>query len=313
MTMTPIRAFMSGVTAVAKAPLVVMAAVLVTLLVALPFAIVLGARLQESLASQPPVSLDETEIDPEWWQEFRAHARGLDATFTPAIVGFAAPLDSISAVLDGRRPALAVLGPIALSIVGWAFLWGGALRRYHAGRAIGVKAFTAAGVRLMPRFITIALAAAILIVVLYLTIHAFLFGPVYRFLEARTSSEQLAFFARVVLYVIFFAPVAAVGLMADYARVATAIAPASSLLTSLRAGTTFIRRNFSAVVTMYLIGAGIFAAVTIGYGLLEIYGGSRVGGWRAIAVGQAYIVFRLVMRLTAAAAELRLFAARSTP
>lgn len=311
-TMTPIRAFMSGVAAVARAPLVVAAAALVTMLVALPFAIVLGTHLQESLASQPPVALDETEIDPEWWQEFRAHARGLDATFTPAIVGFAAPLDSISAVLDGRRPAAAVLGPIALSIVGWAFLWGGALQRYHAGRAIGVKAFTAAGLRLMPGFIAIALVAAIAIVVLYLTLHALLFGPVYKFLEARTASEQLAFFARVVLYVIFFAPVAAVGLMADYARVAAATARASSVATSLRAGIVFVRRNFGAVLTLYLIGASIFAAVTAGYGLLEIYGGSQVGGWRAIVLGQAYIVFRLVMRLAAAAAELRLFAARST-
>jgi hypothetical protein len=47
--------------------------------------------------------------------------------------------------------------------------------------------------------------------------------------------------------------------------------------------------------------------------VLEIYGGSQVGGWRAILLGQLYIVFRLAIRLTAAAASLRLFAARSTP
>ena len=105
------------------------------MLMALPFAVALGSRLQASLASQPPVALSETEIDPEWWQEFRAQARGLEATFTPAVLGFAAPLDSISAVLDGRRPPLPVLGPLALSIVLWAFLWGGILRRFDAGNA----------------------------------------------------------------------------------------------------------------------------------------------------------------------------------
>ena len=57
----------------------------------------------------------------------------------------------------------------------------------------------------------------------------------------------------------------------------------------------------------------MFATVTIAYGTLEIYGGSQVGGWRAIAIGQAYIVMRLTIRLIAAASELRLFAARATP
>ncbi|HEX4914169.1 MAG TPA: hypothetical protein VFV51_09440, partial [Vicinamibacterales bacterium] len=166
-TMTPVRAFAGGVTAVLKAPMVLIAAVLLTLLIAVPFAAVLGSRVERSLASQPPVSLNETEIDPEWWQEFRAHARGLEATFTPAIVGFAAPLDSISAVLDGRRPPLVVMGPILLSIAVWAFLWGGALRRYSAGTAIGGRAFVGAGLDCLPRFILISLAATLVIVLLY--------------------------------------------------------------------------------------------------------------------------------------------------
>jgi hypothetical protein len=245
--MTPMRAFVGGVAAVARAPMVVLAAMVLTLSVALPFAAVLGLRVERSLAAQPPVSLDETEIDPEWWQEFRAHASGLEATFTPAIIGFAAPLDSISAVLDGRRPALAVVGPLALSIVVWAFLWGGALRRYSAGGAIGLRAFIAAGFEFLPRFIAISLAAALAIVFLYLTLHALLFGPVYAFLDSRTASERTAFLARVVLYIIFFVPVAVVGLIADYARVAAITRPGNTVGDSLRGGLTFVTQHFGAV------------------------------------------------------------------
>jgi hypothetical protein len=308
-----LRAFLAGVSAVLRAPLVIVAVTVISMLMALPFAVALGARLQASLASQPPVALSETEIDPEWWQEFRAQARGLEATFTPAVLGFAAPLDSISAVLDGRRPPLAVLGPLVLSIVVWAFLWGGILRRLAAGHAIGVRAFIGAGFQFAPRFIAIAVAAAVTIVVLYLTVHAVLFGPVYRGLVSSSTTERDAFLVRVFLYVVFLAPLALVGLVADYARVSSVAGAATSTGHALRAGATFVRDNARVVVILYLLTALVFAAVTIAYGTLEIYGGSEVGGWRAVAIGQAYIVMRLTIRLIAAASELRLFAARATP
>lgn len=308
----PLRAFVQGLSAVLRAPLLIVAVSVATMLVALPFAIVLGSRVQASLASQPPVALAETEIDPEWWQEYRAQARGLEATFTPAIVGFAAALDGISAVLDGRQPPLAVVGPVALSILAWAFLWGGILSRYHAGQARGVRAFTAAGLRHLPRFIAIAVIAAVVIVSLYLTLHAVLFGPIHQFLVSRTATELGRFLVRVVLYIAFFAPVALVGLVADYARVASVTGAAESLGQSWRAGVTFVRANAGPTITVYLLIGALFVAATVAYGTLEIYGGSQVGGWRAIAIGQAYIVMRLVLRLTSAAAGLRLFATRAT-
>ena len=307
------RAFIAGVAAVLRAPLVIVAVTVITMLMALPFAVALGSRLQASLASQPPVALSETDIDPEWWQEFRAQARGLESTFTPVVLGFAAPLDSISAVLDGRQPPLPVLGPLVLSIGLWAFLWGGILRRLDAGHAIGVRAFIDAGFQFAPRFIAIAAAAAVCIVVLYLTVHAVLFGPVYRMLVSSGATERDAFLVRVFLYVVFLAPLALVGLVADYARVSAVAGVATSTGQALRAGVAFVRDNVRVVFTLYLLTALVFATVTIAYGTLEIYGGSRVGGWWAVAIGQAYIVMRLTIRLIAAASELQLYAARATP
>ena len=308
----PARAVIDGLTDTLSAPLVLLMAAIVTMLMTAPFALVLGTRLEIALSTQPPVDLDDTEIDPEWWQEFGTHARGLEATFTPAVIGFAAPLDGISAVLDGRQPPLAVLGPLALSIVMWAFLWGGILRRFAAGRAIGARAFIGAGVRFAPRFVVIALLSTIAIVLLYATVHAMLFGPLYRTLVSTEATELRRFLVRVLLYVVFFALLAFVSLIADYARVASAAGAAQSVAEAFRASAVFVRSNLRAVTLLYLLTALVFVAVTIGYGVLEIYGGSPAGGWRAVAIGQAYILVRLAIRLTTAAAELRLFGSGAT-
>jgi hypothetical protein len=77
-------------------------------------------------------------------------------------------------------------------------------------------------------------------------------------------------------------------------------------------GAAFVRDHLASVAALYLLMGTLFVAVTVAYGALEIYGGSQVSGWRAIAIGQAYIVARLAMRLSVAASELHLFRGRST-
>jgi hypothetical protein len=75
----------------------------------------------------------------------------------------------------------------------------------------------------------------------------------------------------------------------------------------------FLRGSFGAVIALYVMAAMIFLDVNTAYGTLEVYGGSQVGGWRAIAIGQLYILFRLALRLAGAASELRLFRRDATP
>jgi hypothetical protein len=309
---SPIGALGRGLLDVLKAPLVVIAAALVMLVIALPFAAALQSDLQQSLSVQPHVSLAETEIDPEWWMEFRAHARGLAATFTPAVIGFAATLDGVSGVLDGRGLPVAILGPLVLSAVAWAFLWGGVLHRFQQQRGIGVRGFLRAGRSHFLHFAGISIGAALVNVLLYLTVHRILFGPVHRALVALTATERDAFLVRVALYLIFFALVALVSLIADYARVVAVAGRQPSLPGMVRRAWSFIRAHAGAVAALYVMTGAIFVLVTVAYGTLEIYGGSRVGGWRAIAIGQAYVFVRLGIRLAFAASELRLFNANHT-
>ncbi len=300
--MTAIAAFFSGLWQVIRAPFTVVAVLVLTAMTAVPFGLVMGSRLQTALNDQPPVMLGSEEIDADWWLEFRRHAEGLDATFTPAIIGFAAPLSNLSAVLDGDRPDPVMALPIGIAIVTWAFIWGWAIERFRSGGAKNSGALARAGFRSMPRFVFISIVATALQIILYLTLHRVLFGRVFSMLTASMTVERDAFIVRVVLYVIFGVFLAGVSLLADYARIGSVLGR-SAWSESMG----FVRRHKSSVIMLFLTTTLILGALFVLYGVGEAYGGSRVAGWRGVAIGQAFIIVRLAMRLVVIASEVRLF------
>ena len=296
--MIALRALAAGLIQVLRAPFTLAAVLLLTVLSVLPFGVFMGSRLQSALNDQPPIMLGSEEIDADWWLEFRRHARGLDATFTPAIIGFAAPLSNLSALLDGTPRNWVLAGPVAVAIAVWAFIWGWAIERFRTGGARTAASLTRAALRTWPRFILISVVAAVAQVLLYLTVHALLFGPVFTTLTAAMTRERDAFAVRVVLYVVFGLLLAAVSTLADYSRIATALRGN---------GIAFVRRFWPSVAALWLSIATILAVLFVVYGVGETYGGSRVAGWRGVAIGQAFIILRLAMRLLTIAAEVRLF------
>ena len=300
--MIVLQAFFSGFGHVIRAPFTVLAVLVITVLTAVPFGLVMGSRLQTALNDQPPVILGSEEIDADWWLEFRRHAEGLNATFTPAIIGFAAPLSNLSGVLDGTRPDPMMALPIAIAIVTWAFIWGWAIARFRSGGPRRAGALIAAGFRTLPRFVAISIVATIAQVILYLTIHAALFGPVFSLLTLSMPDERTAFFIRVVLYVVFGVFLAGVSLLADYARIGSVLGHGA-----WNESSSFVKRNWSSVAALFLITTIILGVLFVAYGVGEAYGGSRVAGWRGVAIGQAFIILRLAMRLVAIASEVRLF------
>lgn len=302
-----VKALGGGLLRVLASPLIVAAAIAAMLLVTVPFAVFVGSELQTALSSQPPISRDVGEIDPEWWFEFRQHAGGLLATFTPAIIGFAAPLDNLSALLDGTRRPLMLLGPYFLAIVVWSFLWGAALERFAHGRSR--CGLFSAGARTFVRFLIISLAAAAALVLLYVSIHPLLFGMLAPNLEASATTERTAFALRTLLYLLFGSVLIILSLIADYARVAIVAGPAGSATDALREGARFVRSHFGSVAALYVLTGLLFVALLVVYGAVDVYGGSSVTGWRGIAIAQAYIVTRLVIRLTFGASEVRLYRA----
>ncbi len=300
---TALHACAGGVWLAVRAPALFLVASVITIVAVVPFALVLGDRLRTALGNQPPINLDAEEIDAEWWMEFRAQARGLEATFTPTIIGFAAPLDNLSALADGTPRPLALVAPVALYGLVWAFLWGGILPRFDRGHASGPRAFLRDARRHLPRFALIAAAAAMASLILYWTVHRVLFGPVYEWLVAPTTNERDAFLWRVALYLVFGAMLALVSLAADYARISCATGRAAGAGQALGAGAAFMRGHARAVMAAFVLTGLLFVGLLIVYGVVD----RRFGGWRGVIVGQAYIMARLAIRLTNAASEVRLY------
>jgi hypothetical protein len=302
--MTAIRAFLSGLGAVMRAPLTVAAACLLTFITAVPFALVMGERVQHALNDQPPIVLGSEEIDADWWLEFRRHAEGLEATFTPAIIGFAAPLSNLSAVLDGELQSTVMLVPIAIAIVTWSFLWGVAIERFRSGGSRRAGALIQAGLRSLPRFVAIAVAAAVAQLILYFTIHKLLFAIVFPAITGGMANEAAAFAVRVVLYLVFGLFIAAVSLVADYSRIASALRDSAG-------GAAFVRANWGSALSLLVVVTFTLGVFFLLYGVGEAYGGSRVAGWRGVLIGQAFVILRIAMRLVTIASEVQLFERRS--
>lgn len=304
------RAAVQGLSAALRAPGLLLAIVLITIVAAVPFAIAVERPVMDSLAAQPPVpAISASEIDAEWWLEFRRHANGLAATFTPAILGFAAPLETVSALLDGTSRPWALAGPIAVFALLWSWLWGGVLHRF-ATNTTSARAFVAAASRHFVPMAAITLIAAAFSALLYLSVHALLFDVLYDRVASGLRSERDAFFARVALYLVFGAVLVLANAVFSFARVHVVAGGERRIVGAVVRGWTFVRARLSSTAGLYAIYLGMFAVVMIAYGATELLGGSRVGGWRAVVIGQAFIVFRLGLRLALAASQVKLAAGR---
>lgn len=288
------RALVGGLGDVFRAPALVIASAAAMLAIAVAFGAVLGAQLQQSLTHQEAVARGSAEIDADWWQDFVEHADGLAATFTPMVLGFSAPLDNLSSLLDGtRRPPL-LIAPIAIAILAWAYLWGAALDRF----AHGQRGFWHAGRNTLLPFAGISLLAAGLVLTLYVTVHPLVFE-----LGGRGGAG-----GRIAAYAIFGLLLVAVSVAADYARVGLVLSPDLSIWRSIRQSWQFIGAHPGAVFGLYLATGALFVLLLAVYGAFEIATGSPAG-WRAIGVAQAYIIARIVIRLSFGASELRLWRA----
>ena len=299
--MMALAAVWTAIGTVLRAPLLFVAVLVVTIATAIPFAVVVGTELETALAAEHVSGDSPAEIDAEWWQEFEAHATGLAATFTPHVLGFAAPLDALSGFLDGQRRPLVLFVPIAVYAVVWAFLWGGILERYAARRRLGARRFLRACARSFPMFVIIGAAAALATMFLFYTLHALLFGPLFARAAASAPSERAAFFWRVGFYALFVTVLMTVNALVELSRVHVVTGNERRVIGAASRAMTFLRAQTGSIALLYIVNFVLFAALSTLYGVVDVYGGARVGGWRGVAIGQAYVFGRLFIKLLFAA------------
>jgi len=303
----PAGAFIDGVNRVKRAPWLIIGLWLSTLLLAMPLAIalqeMLGAHLGASLAAREAAA----GVNFDWWNEFLAQTSGVGATFVPATIGFAAVLKNISTAADVSAVPTVIASAVAVNMAVSLFLIGGALDRLARDRAIGTTAFFAACGTYFMRFLRLGVIAALVYWALFGPYHRWLFDDLYPSLTEQITVERTAFMIRLALYVVFAAPLFFVNILFDYAKIRAVVEDRRSMLGAILASWRFITRQPIAVWALYKTNALLFLIV-VGFYYLAAPGGSA--NLSAFAIGQLYIVLRVIVRLQFAASQTALFQSR---
>ena len=186
-------AWLDGWRRVRHAPAILLGVFALTFAAAVPFAVVMRNALASHLSGSLEAATAAEGANWNWWQEFISQASGLGATFTPRIVGFAATLDSVSAILDARRETTALLGLLAGYLALWMWLQGGIIDRYARQRPTRAHGFASASGVFFFRFLRLGVMAVVVYWWLFAYVHPWLFDGRYTDLTRGLDSERVAF------------------------------------------------------------------------------------------------------------------------
>jgi hypothetical protein len=306
-----LRAWGQGFGRVSRAPVILLGLWLITGLLSVPITLEVRDRIQTQLGDSLEADTVASGVNYDWLQEFMGQANGLSATVSPAVVGFAAVLDNLSAFLDATMRPVIIASAAALYLAVITFLAGGIIDRYARDRAVrAVGFFTVCGVFFF-RFLRLGIIAAAAYGLLFGSLHPWLFDTLYPRLTADMTSERSAFLTRAALYLVFAAPLAAVNLVLDYAKVRAVVEDRRSMIGALAAAVSFVRRNGSSVSGLYAINVLVFAGVLAGYAVVAPgVGAAGMSMWLAFGLGQFYVIARLWVKLLFWSSETALFQSR---
>jgi len=127
--MTVFGGWRDGIRRVNRAPAVLVGVWAMTVLVSLPLTAAMRAMLRDHLGASLAADSAATSVNYDWMQEFTSQASGIGVTFGPAVLGFAAVLDNMSAFLDRTTQPIVIAFAAAIYLGLWMFLAGGILDR----------------------------------------------------------------------------------------------------------------------------------------------------------------------------------------
>jgi len=303
-----LNAFIDGARRVAAAPTIVIGVYVATLLLSVPLALVVRDAIARDLGDSTAAGRMADGVDADWWQEFMGRTDGLAATFRPAVIGFAAPLDNLDTLLDNRPRALAIAGATAAYLTLWAFLIGGIIDRYARRRATRPEGFFVACGVYFVRFLRLAIVGGLAYYVLFGHVHGWLLDDLYDRLTHDVTVERTGFQIRLALYGLFGLLLGAVNIVIDYAKIRMVVEDRRSAIGAVLAAARFVWRRPRPTLGLYAINGLAFLIVLSLYRLVSP--GVTAGGLTAAAVvllGQVYVVTRLMLRLLFHASQTALF------
>jgi hypothetical protein len=305
------QAFRAGWRRVIAAPLLVAGIWLSLIVIAIPATMAVRAALRDQLGSSLIADRVAAGPDKAWWDEFLAQATGVGATVKPSIIGAAAPLSNISDLVDGKGTSWALAGTLAAGLAAWLFLSGGAIDRLARNRPLGTRVFFGACGVYFFRFLRLGLIVGLGYLLVGYALHGWLFDRFYPWITRETTAERVAFLWRVALYVVWLAPVTALNIVADYAKVRAVLEDRHSMVGALVASVRFVRRQPLRVVLLYLANTLVFGLLLSVYVLVARSG--RGGDWHllvALLLGQAWILGRISIKLAFLSTATALFERR---
>ena len=302
------RSFSEGWKRVRSAPALLLGVYAITVVLALPLAITMRGLLQTHLGASLAAEGAADGVNYDWWQEFRSQATGIGTTFSPTIIGFAATLDNLSALLDGEREIAPIAGALALYLLAWTFLVGGIIDRYARQRPIRAPGFFAAsGVHLF-RLLRLAALSGFVYWWLFAYVHPWLFLEWFVDRTRTMSVERDVFFWRVALYFVFGILLVVVNVIFDYAKIRIIVEDRRSALGALSAAMRFVWRQRGPVAALYALNGLTFLILIAIWAFVAP--GARSGGmtlWLGFVVSQIYVLARLALKLQFLASEIALF------
>ena len=282
-----LQAMIFGARAVGRAPVIILTTYLLLIAAVVPAA---GAMMWTLTTALDERVLDREEgpmVDEAWFARANEASRPVVGdSFSPTIVGFAAPLSNLADLIGARYRSLPASLTLVAWLLAWTFLLGGVLQRFAQDAPIGVGAFLKACVRRLLPFSAIALGS----LAIYAVAVA-LYG-------ALPSQLQ-------VLLLVLMVAVGSASLAASYTR-ARIVIEGVRLWPALTATARMMRSSpltCAAHATLALCGWVMLLIALAGTDLLLGRGGQP---WRAIVLVQAFIVGRIVLRLAWEASTLNL-------
>ena len=303
-----LRSWFDGLDRVRRAPAVLAGVFVLTLIAALPLAIAMRGLIHAHLGSSLAAGAAADAVNYDWWQEFSSQTSGIGTTFTPAVIGFASTLDSLSSVLDARAEVAPVAGALATYLVMWTFLSGGILDRYARQRPTRAPGFFAACGVYFWRFLRLIVVAGAAYWALFAYVHEWLLADAYEWLIVDVSVERAAFLWRLGLYAVFGAALAAVNITIDYAKIRLVVEDRRSAIGALSAALGFLGRNPGRAAGLYALNGLVFLGLIAVWALVDPgAGGAGPSMWMGFAATQLYLLARLALKLQFMASQTALF------
>lgn len=301
--MSILRAWFGGLWTVARAPHLVLFTYLLLAAVTVPAGVAVHFSLPAP-TSQAPNPSERGAPDPDWLDEVSLLPSTLLQAFGPSLVGVAAPLSQLSAIVEGTMPPWPGVAVTAVFFACWTAIVGGLITRWRRDSRIGAKAFTQAASRSAPPLFILG-GVGVLALVLILMAGSAAVGSLHGWLTADMLERSAAIW-RFALALPVALALLVVGQIVDYARIEAVVSGVDSKESLIRA-TGLVRRRPMAVCGVVALHGLVFAALVASYGAIEfVPGGSVPTFTRLLVAGQALIIGRLTLRLILLAAQVRL-------